>query len=321
MEKNKEPKPRISVIVPIYNSREWLRQCLDSLLAQTFSDFEIVAVNDGSTDGSRGILETYERTDRRIRIVDRPNGGQSAARNTGIEASRGRYLFFIDSDDTVSPLALEILYSALHKQQATIAIGRITFDNKKLANNKSGLTDYDSFSGEAFTEMLLYQTGKYKLTPCGIIFDRNLFDVRNRFIEGQYYEDLELIPRITSGCPEIALVDAPLYYYRQHPSSFIHTFRPSRFDSLKSVASLQKNVAPLSLSLKKAVDDRTLSANFNAYLLATGREGYEETADSCWKTIRRLRLASLINPKVRLKNKAGILLSYLGRRFFDWLMG
>lgn len=321
MEKNKEPKPRISVIVPIYNSREWLRQCLDSLLAQTFSDFEIVAVNDGSTDGSRGILETYERMDRRIRIVDRPNGGLSAARNTGIEASRGRYLFFIDSDDTVSPVAFEVLFSALQKQQASIASSCIVLNEKELTTESGNYPMPHTVSGEIYTENLLYQTGKHITGAWGKLFDRNLFDDRNRFIEGQYYEDLELIPRITSGCPEIALVDAPLYYYRQHPSSFIHTFRPSRFDSLKSVASLQKNVAPLSLSLKKAVDDRTLSANFNAYLLATGREGYEETADSCWKTIRRLRLASLINPKVRLKNKAGILLSYLGRRFFDWLIG
>lgn len=308
--------PAISVIIPVYNSEKWLRECLDSVLGQTFADFEVIAVNDGSTDSSRKILEEYLRKDDRVRIVDRKNGGLSAARNTGIENSCGKYLFFVDSDDYISADALKYLYEALDLEQAEMSAGIITYDRNLLQENQSEV-GYRSVAGPDFCAEILYQTGEFILSACCRLYKRNLFEGNRRFAEGQYYEDLELIPRIMAGVGKIALVPLKLYFYRQHPASFVHTFNPSRFDSLKSVASLEQYVAPLSAELAKAVSDRKLSANFNAYILAEKHRKYNELADACWQNIRRLRFQSLVNPKVRMKNKAGILLSYLGRRLFN----
>ena len=98
--------PKISIIVPIYNSERYLRECIESVIGQSFADMELVLVDDGSTDSSPDICSEYAAVDGRIKVVTQPNGGLSAARNKGIDAASGEYLFFIDSDDTIHHDAL-----------------------------------------------------------------------------------------------------------------------------------------------------------------------------------------------------------------------
>src|SRR5919199_4012680 len=101
--------PRISVVVPIYNVEPYLATCLQSLVDQRFTDFEVVVVDDGSTDGSRAIAEEFAARDERLRIVEQPNGGLGKARNTGAEHATGEFLAFVDSDDVLPPYAYNIL--------------------------------------------------------------------------------------------------------------------------------------------------------------------------------------------------------------------
>jgi len=100
--------PAISVIIPVYNVEDYLEECIDSALAQTETDFEIICVNDGSTDGSRAILEGYSKRDKRIRIIDKENGGQSTARNMGLDAANGQYIYYLDADDMIHQDALSV---------------------------------------------------------------------------------------------------------------------------------------------------------------------------------------------------------------------
>ena len=104
--------PNISVIVPVYNSEKYLSLCLDSIVGQSYGDFEAICINDGSTDGSTKILQEYAEKDQRIRIINQENKGQSAARNAGLDVAKGEYIAFVDSDDVVNPRFLEILYTA-----------------------------------------------------------------------------------------------------------------------------------------------------------------------------------------------------------------
>lgn len=112
--------PRLTVVVPVYNVEAYLPECLDSLLAQDFGDFEAVLVNDGSTDGSRAVCERYASRDARLRIVDKPNGGLSSARNAGIDAARGDYVSFLDSDDRYRPEACGRIVEALDDSGADV---------------------------------------------------------------------------------------------------------------------------------------------------------------------------------------------------------
>lgn len=110
----------VSVVVPIYNVQDYLEDCLDSLHVQTLGDIEILCVNDGSTDGSLAVLQMCATRDPRIRIIDKPNGGLSSARNAGIDAARSPYVCFLDSDDRFEPRACEEIYRALHDGGADV---------------------------------------------------------------------------------------------------------------------------------------------------------------------------------------------------------
>ena len=110
--------PKISVILPIYNVEKYLRRCLDSVLNQTFTDFEAICVNDGSPDKSLHILEEYAAKDSRIKIVTQENQGLSMARNNGLKVAKGDYIYFLDSDDAIHPKLLEIAYTFASKNNA-----------------------------------------------------------------------------------------------------------------------------------------------------------------------------------------------------------
>ena len=115
--------PLISVVVPIYNVEHYLERCLDSIISQTYTNLEIILVDDGSTDRSGAIADAYAAKDSRVKVIHQKNGGLSIARNTGIEACRGEYLLFIDSDDYIAPNMCECLLSHLTEADADIAIG------------------------------------------------------------------------------------------------------------------------------------------------------------------------------------------------------
>ena len=120
--------PKFSIIIPVYNVENYLSECLDSIVAQTILDLEIICVNDGTTDQSRKILAEYQRQDDRIRIIDKENGGLSSARNTGLKAATGDYVMFVDSDDFLEPRACErIYYEILEHRPDTIVFGTHIF--------------------------------------------------------------------------------------------------------------------------------------------------------------------------------------------------
>ena len=129
--------PKISVIVPVYNVENYLRQCLDSIIAQTFSDIEIICVNDGSEDSSRAILETYSQKDNRIKIIDKENGGLSSARNAGMKIAEGEFISFIDSDDWVNSEMLEKLYKNIMALNTDISICAVNLYDETLKKNDS----------------------------------------------------------------------------------------------------------------------------------------------------------------------------------------
>lgn len=118
-------KPRLSVVVPVYNVQDYLAECLDSVLGQTLTDLEVIAVDDGSTDGSAAILDQYAARDPRVRVVRRTNGGLGAARNTGLDRAVGEYLTFVDSDDTIPEDAYRVMVETLDASGSDLVVGRI----------------------------------------------------------------------------------------------------------------------------------------------------------------------------------------------------
>ncbi len=304
----------ISVIVPVYNGAadggSLLRECLDSIVAQTGADFELVVIDDGSTDGTAAILAGYADRYPFVRVFGKANGGVSSARNLGVGMARGEFVCFVDADDCLLPGALNAFAASVRRTKAPVIIGTAAADRQRVAASDGfGIKEYGAVDYAART---LYQRGGHN-SPWAMLVHRSLL-VEEPFDETMRYEDLELSCRLYLRAGLIAVIDTTVYFYRHNPASFLNSWTPGRADSLRATAAIEKYVAVKEPCLLPAARDRRLSANFNVFILASLNDAGRALTEQCWRQICQYRLASLFNRRVRLKNKIGIILSYLGRR-------
>ncbi len=209
----------VSVIVPLYNVEAYLPACLDSLCAQTHRDFEVILVDDGSTDGSGAICERYAAADGRFKVVHQQNAGVAAARNAGLDQVRGAYISFVDSDDEVSPRFLETLLGA----DADIAqCGFVTERGGLAGVGATGgrAAPFERMDGrEASRALQLDGTGTW-----GVLWNKlyrvSLFE-GVRFPAGRQHEDEFVVWRALWAAHSVAVCAEPLYFYRQRPGSIM----------------------------------------------------------------------------------------------------
>ena len=215
----------ISVIVTIYNVEEYLPQCIESILNQTYRDLEIFLVNDGSTDSSGVICNQYANLDSRIKVINQTNLGVSAARNTGLKRATGKYIYFIDGDDYIHPQLLEILESYLQNSLYDFSmITGITTHNtipkfNDIPSNFSEktLTQDDLFKGLfnfAEEQEVQYQVVWNKL------YRKNIID--NQRFNKTGSEDTEFNCRVFRKCNNAIWLKIPLYFWVQRSTSIIH---------------------------------------------------------------------------------------------------
>ena len=209
---------KISFIVPIYNVEKYLKQCLDSLINQTYQDIEVIAVNDGSTDTSLQILEDYAAVDKRICILNQQNQGLSMARNAGLEKITGEYVFFVDSDDYVALNAAERIVNAVKKYPKLdiVTFSRISF----WGNSCSTVEDLWVGLGNVFLgkDFLRRAIGERKLvaTVCLKAFYRNFLIQNNlKFIPEILYEDFSFSVHAILYAQQVISIPDVLYYYRR----------------------------------------------------------------------------------------------------------
>lgn len=206
--------PEISIVVPVYKVENLLKRCVDSILCQTYQDFELILVDDGSPDGSGLICDSYAHADSRIRVIHKENGGLSSARNVGIEIAQGKYLCFVDSDDLIHDRMLELLRNALLEHNADIASTRyIPFSTETVqlqaaGNIRSSLLTRQDFMDNLYPENF----ERIGISAWGKLYCRHLFD-KLRYPEGKIYEDLHIYLSLLQKCQRIAVLDQPLYYY------------------------------------------------------------------------------------------------------------
>lgn len=208
---------RISIIVPVYNAELYLRQCIDSILAQTHTDFELILVDDGSTDHSADICDEYAAFDKRIRVLHQKNSGQAAARNLGVKNSTAEWIAFADSDDIIHPQMLAILSKGIEKHSGRIA----ACDAYEAVNIP------DSFYTEhqpSFTELYMNEDGLISARKLnyafwvvwGKIIHRSIVE-KLPFTDGRIYEDNAVVPQWLYEAEKIVVTDEKLYYYRINP--------------------------------------------------------------------------------------------------------
>lgn len=204
----------ISVVIPIYNRESTLQKCVDSVLAQTYKNIEVILVNDGSTDRSGDICRRYEQIDPRVKVISKENGGLSSARNAGIDKSCGEYIFFIDSDDWIDSDTLEVLLkTALLKD--TDVTGCCAYFNYPNGTEKSRVSAQIDICDTRSLIKWMLEGGIDANSACGKLFKKSLFE-NLRFDEScDFCEDDEFsfrMARKAKGCVRIA--DAKYHYFQ-----------------------------------------------------------------------------------------------------------
>ncbi len=238
-------KSEISIIVPVYNAEKYLSRCIDSILGQTFNNFECILINDGSLDNSPAICDDYARKDSRIRVIHQENRGVSAARNVGIDASQGKWIGFVDSDDWIEPTMYEQLYLDACKSNADVIIcsffGQFKKISCKLLTSPKALELLflpKGFGGFSFLRLVKAQKIKGKVK-----YSEKL----------SYMEDIHFFYKLFKDCHSIYWHTIPLYHYEDNPESITNQYGftnhvGSAFNMLQDLIKNEENN-----SIKKAV--------------------------------------------------------------------
>ena len=218
----------ISVIVPVYNVETYLEECLDSIQNQTYTDFEVLLVNDGSTDGSQAICERYCQADKRFRLMNQTNQGLSAARNTGVAASRGEFIVFVDSDDMILANYLETLMHYM-REDVDIVESQFTVSNEEFLA-KSFKEPSILFEGNSQEAVKIFTKHVLNVNAVTKLYRRSIVEAVP-YIDGVIFEDVYCGIGMLKYIRKIIKIDYKGYYYRQRQASIMHrTFTPKNLD-------------------------------------------------------------------------------------------
>lgn len=213
--------PQISIIIPIYNVERYLRQCIDSILAQTFTDFELLLIDDGSPDGCPVICDEYAEKDARIRVFHKQNGGVTSARNKGLNNANGNWIIYIDGDDWIEPTYVEELYNAAINNEADIAICAFRF----VYEDGSSVIEHPTIWDDNKQASLNRYIASIWTTACGTIQKSSLY--KDNGVQSPkdltFCEDFHLMVRLCYFANKVVSINRPLYNYRQRSSSIVHS--------------------------------------------------------------------------------------------------
>ena len=282
---------KITIIVPVYNMERYLRQCLDSCIAQTMQDIQILCIDDGSTDGSPLILEKYAKEDQRIRIHTQPNGGLSAARNAGISRAEGKYILFVDSDDWIHLDTCQRTYDVAEEHCVDFCVFYATRPGKKRRKTSWDIS-MDGNGLHVLTDQTISEKCEQSLftknPSAWSKLIRTEFLQKHGFIfpEGLVFEDMPFHWNVVRAAQRIVYINDELYYYRQRPDSIMGSRGKHHFDIVPIFDLIQKSL------LENGCFDEC-QRSFTDYKLSAFRRHYREIAPSLRNTMRQRILDSL----------------------------
>lgn len=295
---------KISVIIPVCNIEQCLPNCIESVIHQTYTNYEVILVDDGSTDNCSIICDDYSLRYPIIHVIHKENGGLSDARNVGVNSARGEYITFIDGDDYVHPKYLETMVDALKCTNTKIVI----VDFKKVYNLnyreiiKHPLKHLHARTAADALSQVLYQK-IHDVSACGMLLPINIVK-KYPFPKGKYYEDLYITYHYYLEYLEIAMISAPLYYYLQRTDSIMHTYGDDRFLDLIEATENLVEACKVNKKIRKAALHKQFS-NYCKLMLAVPdlKKEYPIIYKKILATIKSQRLSIIFDKRSRIKNK------------------
>lgn len=231
----------LSIIVPIYNVESYLRECLDSLYKIEGIDYEIILVNDGSTDSSLQIVREYEKQygDKTI-VVDKKNGGLSSARNAGLGRARGKYISFIDSDDFIDHSIFQEFFHKCQKEKLDVAVGNMRYyqeGNSSLPLFRSeGVKSGEAMNGKRFLDLIMDKPKCFREEVVDDLYKREFLIENGLFFkEGILHEDTLFTPLVYLKAERVKYLDYPFYFYRQRVGGIMSVVTQKSIDSLSEI--------------------------------------------------------------------------------------
>ena len=282
--------PEISIIIPVYNSEKYLNACLDSVLAQTFKDFELILVDDGSPDGCGRICDEYADKDDRVRVCHIENSGSSAARNYGIDRAKGKYLGFIDSDDRIDEDMYEILYNNLIKEDADISMCGL-FD--EYGDEIVKVFDKPVYKVMDSEESILtvMEAKLTSVTPVNKLYKKELFEGIRYPVGEDSGEDASIIVELLLRCKKTVLTTEQKYHYIHREGSITtREFNPSDKSVIRAYIKNYKLIKENIPSLVPVAKMRICWAYFfvlDKLLISSNRREYREEEKELVGFLRR----------------------------------
>lgn len=304
---------KISIIVPVYNVEKYLSRCIESLLAQTYKNFEIILVDDGSLDCCPVICDKYAAKYKNIHVIHKENGGLADARNAGMKVAKGEYITFVDSDDYVNSLYLEMLIKGINRGAdiSVCGVAEVYDDggDQKLEKTQIALDVLEA--KEALTEVL-YQRF-HDVSACGILLPFALAQ-QYPFPERKLFEDLYTTYNYYLETEQVAFIRTPLYYYFQRKGSIMSQRDDTFIHDLLEASDLLFNACK---GRGKNVEQAALNKQFSNYCRlilqpSNLQNKYPEVYRNVVKTLKRDRLSILLDHRARLKNRLAALALFCG---------
>lgn len=299
---------KYSFIVPVYNTEKYLKKCLDSLVNQTYKNFEIIVVNDGSTDKSSNIISKYQKKYKNIIVIDKENEGLSMARNRGVQKSSGKYIIFVDSDDYVSNKLLEEVDKKIDDSDI------LRF---QIATEDEEYTKINEYHEEGFESMCGYDAFKYLssyhfVEPAWCYVIRKNYYIENKFSfkKGVYHEDFGLIPYVIYKARKVKSIDFIGYYYIQRNGSIMNNNDYKKtvkkaFDMIEQYKTMR--LFAKNINRKNNLDDYFLSYISNSVIVKA-------------RELKKDEKKVYINELKKLNVFDGVLVNTRIRRFKKYLM-
>ncbi len=285
---------QFSIVIPVYNVESYLRECLDSVLGQTCGDFEAVCVNDGSTDGSLSILEDYAARDSRIRVISQPNGGLSAARNTGINAAHGDYILFLDSDDWLESDTLQTLADGLDGEDM-LCFGGWRGDEVEQPTPAIFPTGWEYYNRCALDRH------PFPFVCVVLRCYRRTFLANNRlrFREGILHEDNHFTPRACLAAGRVRVISTSFYHYRIRQGSIMTTRSLRSREDMLRIANDLAGIFTQRDDIDRSVVYRAITHHYQAAFLGADSDACRQLLPMVdwhlYRTVSRTKLRHRLN--------------------------
>lgn len=297
-----------SVIIPVYNVEPYLRDCLDSVLNQSFADWEAVCVDDGSTDGSAAIAAEYAKKDNRFKVVCQPNGGLSAARNTGLATAHGDYILFLDSDDWLEADALTTLSENLDDEEMLCFSGRRFFEETNAFNPADSLVEKAYDSGLAYynENALLHRDFAFVCVVLRAYKRAFLVEKGLRFKEGIFHEDNLFTPMACYHAGRVKQINVCLYNYRVRANSITDGNMSKRLVYMMGIANELAEFFNTKSGFDKTVVYRAITHHYQKAFVDASRKERKTLRCLCnWHLYREVSCTKLRHRVNYWKNRLG----------------